>query len=81
MDVVSRLMKDRILLLGTEVTDDVSNVLVAQMLYLASADPETDITLYINSPGLFVISRFDYLDHVHVFNLLSLLYFSLSFRP
>lgn len=51
MDVVSRLMKDRILLLGTEVTDDVSNVLVAQMLYLASADPETDITLYINSPG------------------------------
>ena len=53
MDVVSRLMKDRILLLGTEVTDDVANVLVAQMLYLASADPESDITLYINSPGIF----------------------------
>lgn len=51
MDVVSRLMKDRILLLGTEVTDDVANVLVAQMLYLASADPDKDITLYINSPG------------------------------
>ena len=51
MDVVSRLMKDRILLLGTEVTDDVANVLVSQMLYLASADPEADITLYINSPG------------------------------
>ena len=51
MDVVSRLMKDRILLLGTEVTDDVANVLVSQMLYLASADPDKDITLYINSPG------------------------------
>ena len=44
-------MKDRILLLGSEVTDDVANVLIAQMLYLASADPEADITLYINSPG------------------------------
>jgi ATP-dependent Clp protease, protease subunit len=44
-------MKDRILILGTEVTDDVANVLVAQMLYLASADPDADITLYINSPG------------------------------
>ena len=44
-------MKDRILILATEVTDDVANVLVAQMLYLASADPTADITLYINSPG------------------------------
>ena len=51
LDVVSRLMKDRILILGSEVTDDVANVLVAQMLYLASADPTQDITLYINSPG------------------------------
>ena len=51
MDVISRLMQDRILLLGSEVTDDVANVLVSQMLYLASADPEADITLYINSPG------------------------------
>jgi ATP-dependent Clp endopeptidase proteolytic subunit ClpP len=44
-------MKDRILILGSEVTDDVANVLVAQMFYLASADPKADITLYINSPG------------------------------
>eukprot|EP00607_Mallomonas_marina_P005118 CAMPEP_0182428530 /NCGR_PEP_ID=MMETSP1167-20130531/23092_1 /TAXON_ID=2988 /ORGANISM="Mallomonas Sp, Strain CCMP3275" /LENGTH=254 /DNA_ID=CAMNT_0024611487 /DNA_START=202 /DNA_END=966 /DNA_ORIENTATION=- len=51
LDVVSRLMKDRILLLGTEVNDDVANVMVAQMLYLARADPKADITLYINSPG------------------------------
>jgi len=50
-DVISRLLKDRILLLGTEVNDDVANVMVSQMLYLASADPEADITIYINSPG------------------------------
>merc|ERR1719451_284204 len=51
IDVVSRLLKDRILLLGSEVNDEVGNVLVAQMLYLANEDPEADITLYINSPG------------------------------
>jgi ATP-dependent Clp protease, protease subunit len=51
LDVVSRLLKDRILLLGTEVNDEVANVLVAQLLYLANEDPDKDITLYINSPG------------------------------
>lgn len=51
MDVVSRLLKDRILLLGQSVDDEVANVLVAQLLYLANQDPEKDITLYINSPG------------------------------
>lgn len=51
MDVMSRLLKDRILLLGQEVNDEVGNVLVAQLLYLANDDPEKDITLYINSPG------------------------------
>jgi len=51
IDVISRLLKDRILLLGTDVNDEVANVLVAQLLYLANADPERDITLYINSPG------------------------------
>jgi ATP-dependent Clp protease, protease subunit len=51
MDVVSRLMKDRILMLGSEVNDEVANNMMSQMLYLASADPEADITLYINSPG------------------------------
>ncbi|GMI60848.1 hypothetical protein ScalyP_jg5984 [Parmales sp. scaly parma] len=51
MDVVSRLLKDRILLLGQQVDDEVANVLVAQLLYLASEDPSKDITLYINSPG------------------------------
>jgi ATP-dependent Clp endopeptidase proteolytic subunit ClpP len=51
MDVISRLLKDRILLLGQGVDDEVANVLVAQLLYLANEDPEADITLYINSPG------------------------------
>eukprot|EP00545_Synedropsis_sp_CCMP1620_P003547 CAMPEP_0119011768 /NCGR_PEP_ID=MMETSP1176-20130426/5876_1 /TAXON_ID=265551 /ORGANISM="Synedropsis recta cf, Strain CCMP1620" /LENGTH=259 /DNA_ID=CAMNT_0006964631 /DNA_START=52 /DNA_END=831 /DNA_ORIENTATION=+ len=51
MDVISRLLKDRILLLGQGVDDEVANVLVAQLLYLANEDPKKDITLYINSPG------------------------------
>ena len=51
MDVISRLLKDRILLLGQGVDDEVANVLVAQLLYLANEDPDKDITLYINSPG------------------------------
>lgn len=51
LDVVSRLLKDRILLLGSDVNDEVANVLVAQLLYLANEDPDKDITLYINSPG------------------------------
>merc|ERR1740127_193807 len=45
------LLKDRILLLGTQVNDECANVLVAQLLYLANEDPTKDITLYINSPG------------------------------
>ncbi|KAL1500470.1 hypothetical protein AB1Y20_013127 [Prymnesium parvum] len=51
MDVLSRLLKDRILLLGQQVDDEVANVLVAQLLYLANDSPQKDITLYINSPG------------------------------
>jgi len=51
MDVLSRLLRDRILLLGQQVDDEVANVLVAQLLYLANEDAEKDITLYINSPG------------------------------
>ncbi|CAJ1902560.1 unnamed protein product [Cylindrotheca closterium] len=51
LDVVSRLLKDRILLLGTDVNDEMANVLVAQLLFLANEDPDKDITMYINSPG------------------------------
>ncbi len=50
-DVYSRLLKDRIIFLGTQVNDEVANALVAQMLFLQSDDPKSDIHLYINSPG------------------------------
>jgi ATP-dependent Clp protease protease subunit len=50
-DIYSRLLKDRIIFLGTEVTDDISNLVVAQLLFLESEDPEKDVFLYINSPG------------------------------
>ena len=51
VDVLSRLLRDRIMLLGSQVDDEVANVLVAQLLYLANEDGNKDITLYINSPG------------------------------
>lgn len=51
MDVFSRLMMDRIIFLGTEVNDYTANTLQAQLLYLDSADPGKDISIYINSPG------------------------------
>src|SRR6201747_2896958 len=50
-DIYSRLLKDRIVMLGTEVDDDVANLIVAQMLFLESENPDKDISLYINSPG------------------------------
>jgi ATP-dependent Clp protease protease subunit len=50
-DIYSRLLKDRIVMLGTEIDDDVANVIVAQLLFLESEDPDKDINLYINSPG------------------------------
>ena len=50
-DIFSRLLKDRIVFLGTEVNDDVANIVIAQMLYLESEDPDKEIMLYINSPG------------------------------
>jgi ATP-dependent Clp protease protease subunit len=50
-DLYSRLLKDRIVFLGTEVNDDVANVIIAQLLFLDSEDPAKDIMLYVNSPG------------------------------
>ncbi len=50
-DIYSRLLKDRIIFLGTQVNDQISNALVAQMLFLQSDDPKADIHMYINSPG------------------------------
>lgn len=51
MDVFSRLMMDRIIFLGVPIDDDVANIIQAQLLYLASADPKADVSLYINTPG------------------------------
>lgn len=50
-DIYSRLLKDRIIFMGSEVNDDVANLIIAQLLFLESEDPKKDITLYINSPG------------------------------
>jgi ATP-dependent Clp protease protease subunit len=50
-DIYSRLLKDRIIFLGVPINDDVANLIIAQMLYLESEDPDKDIYFYINSPG------------------------------
>lgn len=50
-DIYSRLLKDRIIMLGTPVNDDVANIVIAQMLFLEADNPDKDIQLYINSPG------------------------------
>jgi ATP-dependent Clp protease protease subunit len=50
-DIYSRLLKDRIIFLGTPLTDEVANLLIAQFLFLESEDPDKDINFYINSPG------------------------------
>jgi ATP-dependent Clp protease protease subunit len=55
-DIYSRLLKDRIIFLGTAINDDVANLLIAQMLFLESEDPDKDINLYVNSPGGIVTS-------------------------
>ena len=55
-DIYSRLLKDRIIFLGTAINDDVANLLIAQLLFLESEDPDKDINFYINSPGGLVTS-------------------------
>lgn len=54
MDIFSRLLKDRIVFIGTEINDHVANVVVAQLLFLRMEDPKKDIQLYINSPGGYI---------------------------
>ncbi len=61
-DIFSRLLKDRIIFIGTPVTDDMANVIIAQMLFLESDDPEKDIYIYINSPGGSVTAGLAILD-------------------
>src|SRR5260370_18274860 len=50
-DIYSRLLKENIIFLGTPIDDNVANLVIAQMLFLAAEDPEKDISLYLNSPG------------------------------
>ena len=55
-DIYSRLLKERIIFLGSSIDDDLANLVIAQMLFLEAEDPDKDITLYINSPGGMVTS-------------------------
>ncbi|MBB6635604.1 ATP-dependent Clp endopeptidase proteolytic subunit ClpP [Cohnella thailandensis] len=61
-DIYSRLLKDRIIFLGTAIDDNVANAIIAQMLFLAADDPEKDISLYIQSPGGSVSAAFAIYD-------------------
>lgn len=67
-DIYSRLLKDRIIMLGSPIDDDVANIIVAQILFLESQDKTKDIKLYINSPGGSVsagLAVYDTMQHVH----------------
>ncbi len=61
-DIYSKLLNDRIIFLGGEVNDDIANLIVAQLLYLESQDPDKDVHLYINSPGGSVTAGFAIYD-------------------
>lgn len=66
-DIYSRLLKDRIIFLGTEIDETVANLVIAQMLFLQSEDPKEDIKLYINSPGGSVsagLAMYDTMQHI-----------------
>jgi ATP-dependent Clp protease protease subunit len=67
-DIFSRLLKDRIIFLGTPINDDVANVVIAQLLFLDSEEPEKDVMLYINSPGGSVtagLAIYDTMQYLH----------------
>src|SRR4051794_28828633 len=61
-DIYSRLLKDRVIILGGPVTDESANAIIAQMLFLSNDDPKTDIQFYINSPGGSVSAGFGIID-------------------
>ena len=67
-DIFSRLLKERIVIIGTPINDTISNLAVAQLLYLASEDPERDINIYINSPGGSVYSGLAVYDTMQYVN-------------
>ena len=65
-DIYSRLLKENIIFLGTPIDDQVANLIIAQMLFLASEDPEKDISLYINSPGGSITAGLAILDTMNL---------------
>lgn len=65
-DIYSRLLKDRIIFIGTPIDDDIANLVVAQMLFLEKEDPDRDIELYINSPGGLVIAGLAIYDTMQI---------------
>lgn len=65
-DIYSRLLKDRIIFIGTPIDDDVANLVVAQMLFLQKEDPDRDIELYVNSPGGSVIAGLAIYDTMQI---------------
>ncbi|MGJ5819858.1 ATP-dependent Clp endopeptidase proteolytic subunit ClpP [Paludibaculum fermentans] len=65
-DIYSRLLKENIIFLGTPIDDQVANLIIAQMLFLASEDPEKDISLYINSPGGSITAGMAILDTMNL---------------
>ena len=67
-DIYSRLLKDRIILLGTPIRDEIANLIVAQLLFLQSEDPKKDIDLYINSPGGSVTAGLGIYDTMQLIN-------------
>ncbi len=68
MDIYSRLLKDRIIFLGSQINDDVANAIVAQLLFLQSEDAKADVHLYINSPGGAVTSGLAIYDTMQFIN-------------
>lgn len=60
-DIYSRLLKDRIIFLGSAIDDQVANSIIAQLLFLAAEDPDKEISIYINSPGGSTTERIVYL--------------------
>jgi ATP-dependent Clp protease protease subunit len=67
-DIYSRLLKDRIIFVGTPIDDEISNLIIAQLLFLAAEDTEKDISLYINSPGGIVTAGMAIYDTIQFIN-------------
>lgn len=64
MDIYSRLLKDRIVLIGTDITDQVANIVIAQLLFLMTEDPKKDISIFINSPGGYITAGLAIFDTI-----------------